>query len=165
MSIPHSLNPIHVITHYLIVQQRGVPEGSGSMQRRTIAVVNDDPAFIELVRELLEDEGYATTAYREGPTAVDFLQARTPDLLVLDIRLKQPEGGWAVLEALRADPRTRALPVIVCSADRPFLRRRAAALEEYGCGVLEKPFQIDALYALVAAMLAPASVERYDDLL
>lgn len=134
------------------------------MQRRTIAVVNDDPTFIELVRELLEDEGYATTAYREGPAAVAFLQATTPDLLVLDIRLEQPEGGWALLEALRADPRTRRLPVIVCSADLPFLRRRAAELEAYGCAVLEKPFQITRLYTLVAMMLGSATVEHYDEL-
>lgn len=131
-------------------QQKGAPVG-----RRTIAVVNDDPTFIEFVRELLEDEGYATTAYREGPTAAAFLQATRPDLLVLDIRLEQPEGGWAVLEELRADARTRSLPVIVCSADRPFLHRRAAELQAYRCAVLEKPFRITELYALVDAMLAP----------
>jgi CheY-like chemotaxis protein len=139
-------------------------EESGRMQRRTIAVVNDDPTFIELVRELLEEEGYTTTAQREGPAAVAFVQATMPDLLVLDIRLEQPEGGWVVLKALRADPRTRRLPVIVCSADQPFLRRRAAELEAYGCAVLEKPFQISRLYALVAMMLGSTAVERYDEL-
>lgn len=132
------------------------------MSRRTIAVVNDDPTFIALMCELLEDEGYATTAYREGPTAALFLQTTAPDLLVLDIRLEQPEGGWDVLQQLRADTRTRDLPVIVCSADRPFLQRRAAELQAYRCAVLEKPFRILELYALVDAMLLPEIPTRIE---
>ena len=124
------------------------------MAQATIAVVNNDTAFLELMGELLGGEGYRTLICKEGDKAYALVKERQPDLVVLDIRLDHPESGWTILELLRLDPATARIPVIVCSADGRFLREKAAALADLDCDVLEKPFDLDMLLAKVAAALA-----------
>jgi CheY-like chemotaxis protein len=121
----------------------------------TIAVVNDDTTFLTLMCELLEEEGYRAVAWREGHNAYEMIKRERPDLVVLDIRMERPDVGWQLLEVLELDPATRPIPVIVCSADVVFLRAKAARLAALGCAVLEKPFDLDGLLALVAAGVGP----------
>lgn len=118
-----------------------------------IAVVNDDSAFLELMAELLDSEGYDVFTNRAATSAFPELKARCPDLLILDIRMETPEAGWQLLELLALDPATRSLPVIVCSADAPFLRAKEPRLRELGYATLEKPFDLDELLATIAAYL------------
>ncbi|HEX5506824.1 MAG TPA: response regulator, partial [Thermomicrobiales bacterium] len=82
-----------------------------------------------------------------------------PDLVLLDIRMGHPEAGWQTLELLRLDPETTRIPVIVCSADTPFLRAKEGALRALRCDILEKPFDLDTLLAKVAAVLGAAGGE------
>ena len=124
------------------------------MARATIAVVNNDTAFLELMGELLGGEGYRTLICKEGDKAYALVKERQPDLVVLDVRLDHPESGWTILELLRLDPATARIPVIVCSADGRFLREKAASLSDLDCDVLEKPFDLDMLLAKVGAALA-----------
>jgi CheY-like chemotaxis protein len=119
-----------------------------------IAVVNDDADFLDLMRDLLHDEGYSVTVHRAAQHAYADLKAEDLDLIILDIRMETPEAGWQLLELLRLDPATTAIPVIVCSADTPFLRAKEAHLLERGCLTLEKPFNLDELLATVARALA-----------
>lgn len=111
-----------------------------------IAVVNDDTAFLDLVSELLALEGHDTLILRESRNAFERISEALPDLVILDIRMNAPENGWTVCELLKLDPRTRHLPIIVCSAAITDLRDRAAWLEEHSIGALPKPFDIDDLY-------------------
>jgi CheY-like chemotaxis protein len=120
-----------------------------------IAVVNNDTAFLELMQELLNDEGYETLIHKEGSTAYQKLKKEQPALLILDIRLGAPEEGWNVLELLKLDPQTASMPVIVCSADAVQLREKAPRLHELGCATLEKPFDLAELLALVAQHIGP----------
>lgn len=118
-----------------------------------IAVVDDDSALIDLICELLADEGYDTISHKVGNTAYKMIKAKQPDLVVLDIRLETPDAGWLILELIRLDPQTTAIPVIVCSADAQFLKAKEEHLREKGCCVLEKPFNLDELLATVATAL------------
>jgi two-component system phosphate regulon response regulator PhoB len=118
-----------------------------------IAVVNDDSAFLELMAELLEGEGYDVYTNRAATSAYPELKARRPDLLILDIRMETPEAGWQLLEVLALDPATRSIPAIVCSADAPFLRAKEPRLRELGYDTLEKPFDLDELLAKIAAFV------------
>jgi CheY-like chemotaxis protein len=124
-------------------------------QRPLIAVVNDDQVFIDLLRDLLTEEGYDVLTHPSGETAYALIRKKQPNLVILDMRLEHPEGGWMVLDLLRLDPETADLPVIVCSADAHFLRAKAAQLREEGCCVLEKPFRLDKLLALMEEALHP----------
>ena len=127
----------------------------------TITVVNDDTVFLELMRTLLEGEGYETMILREGGTAYQELKRLRPDLVVLDIRMDHPETGWQILELLRLDPATTSMPVIICTADTQAIRLKADYLREKHCDVLEKPFELDDLLAKVAAFVGPPPGPRH----
>ena len=82
-----------------------------------IAVINDDTAFLDLMRDLLETEGgYEAVICREWEDAHAFVKDQRPALVILDIRIGGEERGWTVLNLLTLDPETRRIPVIVCSA-------------------------------------------------
>ena len=120
-----------------------------------IAAIDDDPATLELLRELLAvSEGYDVVTCTVGEQAYDVVKAHRPDLIVLDIRMGGEEIGWTVLERLTLDPETRAIPVLVCSAGVASLAAHRPLLEGYGVEVLPKPFDLDALLEKVEACLA-----------
>jgi CheY-like chemotaxis protein len=120
-----------------------------------IAVVNDETTFIEMVRELLEQEHYQTVCYFSEQGAYEGIRASTPDLVILDLRMEHPESGWNVLELMKLDPLTATIPVILASADGHFLRNNAGRLYEKGCEILKKPFLLDELLAKVVQAIGP----------
>ncbi len=120
-----------------------------------IAVINDDTAFLQLMLDLLTDVGYDVTLHREGAGAHQQVRHEHPDLVILDIRMERPDSGWLVLEMLRLDPSTSEIPVIVCSADSHQLRDKHEMLRAQNCEPLEKPFDLDALLALVRRLVGP----------
>lgn len=122
-----------------------------------IAVVNDDTAFLQLMHDLLTEEGYRARIVKERQDAHGVIRNEHPDLVILDIRMDHPESGWTVLELIRLDPETAQIPVIVCSADHRFLQAKAEMLQQHHCGVLEKPFDLTELLSQVAAALAPGA--------
>jgi DNA-binding response OmpR family regulator len=120
-----------------------------------IAVINDDTAFLDLMEELLErEEGYDVSVCKEANNAYQFVKDSCPDLVILDIRVGHEENGWQILELLTLDPLTRPIPVIVCSAALHSLAEHQPLLQQYGCEMLAKPFDLDALLAKVEAGLA-----------
>ena len=123
--------------------------------RARIVLVDDDTAFLDLMRDLLEKiEGYEALVCKEGAQAHAFVKEARPDLVVLDIRMGNEEVGWTVLELLTVDPATQPIPVIVCSAAITELREHQPLLRRYRVEVLPKPFDLDALLEKVRAGLA-----------
>lgn len=118
-----------------------------------IAVVNDDTDFLTLMGELLEDRGWTAIIHREGDDAYQHIKNDLPDLVILDIRMGNPEEGWKVLELLTLDPETNVVPVIVCSAAIDDLREKQDWLDGKGISILPKPFDIDDLYQSVETAL------------
>ena len=125
-----------------------------------ITVVNDNPEFLGLVREILEDDRYDTvTVDGDQPDAIEAVRASRPDLLMIDLRNGSDElHGWDIAQEVRREPALAGLPVLVCSAD-------AAALEALKedltatrhVGTLTKPFRIDALTEAIDELLAEAA--------
>ncbi len=126
------------------------------MSRPLIAVVNDDTTFLQLMHDLLIDEGYEVFIEKEHGNAPAAIRKHRPDLIILDIRMDHPESGMQILEVIRLDPTTVNLPVIVCSADHRFLRDKEALLREKHCDILEKPFDLNDLLKKVHAVIGPA---------
>ncbi len=114
-----------------------------------VSVINDDTAFLALMHDVLEDAGYEVFLHREGAQAHPRVKEEQPDLIILDIRMEHPDSGWLVLELLRLDPATSDLPVIVCSADTIALQAKEEMLRRQDCQILEKPFDLDMLLAMV----------------
>jgi CheY-like chemotaxis protein len=113
------------------------------MARPLIALVDDDAAILDLLTEILADEGYQTISCRTGSEALEAIQKELPALVLLDMRLEYPESGWIVLEKLRHDPTTMDIPVMLCTADTRYLRECEQQLRAQGCDILEKPFDLD----------------------
>ncbi len=126
-----------------------------------IAIVEDDPGLREMMAFLLGDEGFAVIAWLSGAGAHAMILRERPDVLLLDLRLEECRTGMAVLDEIRNDPRTRDTAVIVCSGDTHFLHEHGAMLRARGCGVVEKPFDIGELFAMIRGFAtAPGATDR-----
>lgn len=125
-----------------------------------ITVVNDNPEFLELMGDLLEDEHYATTTIDgDDENALDRIIDSRPDLLIIDLRMGS-EGlhGWEIAQEVRAEPSLNGLPVLVCSADTLAVQALAEDLgETKDVETLLKPFAIDELTSAVDRLLAGAA--------
>lgn len=83
--------------------------------KNQILIVDDENDCAELLRYHLEKEGYEPVIARNGEEAIDAVQCRTPDAVLLDIMM--PElNGWEVCRILRESTKGKALPVIMLSA-------------------------------------------------
>jgi two-component system, NtrC family, response regulator GlrR len=137
-----------------------------SESRPLVAVINDDPAFLELLSTFLtEDCNWRVVVWADGIDAVSKLRAHRPDVVILDIRLEDHDSGRAILAEIRRDTSLRAIPVIVCTADSQFLREHSGLLSELGADVLEKPFDLDTLESKVEQALAACDTSATADLL
>jgi len=128
-------------------------ESSGPRAR--IAVINDDTEFLDLMRELLEqEEHYEVVICKEWDGAYQFVREQMPDLIIQDIRIGGEEHGWTILNLLTLDPRTRPIPMIVCSAAIQSLHQHQEWLSQYGIRALPKPFDLDTLLTTIEEIIA-----------
>ncbi|HID95000.1 MAG TPA: response regulator [Candidatus Latescibacteria bacterium] len=92
----------------------GPPRVKGRLDKGPVMIVEDDPASNDLLSFYIRQEGYETTQIYEGTNVVEEAARLKPLLLVLDIMLPGKDG-WTVLQELKADPRTRDIPVVIVS--------------------------------------------------
>lgn len=98
----------------------------------TIALVDDDTTLLDLMHDLLTDEGYQTTIHPSRAVTYQQLRDQQPNLIIQDMHIGDERDGWAVLDLLALDPTTTHLPIIVCSTDRRFLDAKADYLHKHG---------------------------------
>jgi CheY-like chemotaxis protein len=122
-------------------------------ERPLVLVVNDDTAFLELMEQLLHDEGYEAEALKSTKNALDHIKKRRPSVIVLDVRINNEEAGLLLLDLITLDPDTRSIPVIIASANLQALAGREDELRAKGIYVIAKPFDIDDLAALIRTAL------------
>lgn len=115
---------------------------------RSIVVVEDDLATLEMMQDILASEGYRVLTCTNGAALSAVLQD-LPDLIILDVLLPGTDG-LELCRQLKADTRTRHVPVILYSA----LRIDTEEVEASGTNsFLWKPFQLEELLALVQQAL------------
>ena len=117
----------------------------------TILVVEDEPAILELLKVNLVDAGYDVRAAPDAETAQTMLRESLPDLLLLDWMLPG-QSGLAFAKQLRADARTKELPVIMVTA-RTDEADRVAGLEAWVDDYVTKPFSPRELKARIKSVL------------
>lgn len=120
----------------------------------TILVVEDDEPIRLALGELLQLEGYDVMLACDGHEALELLARETPALMVTDLEMPRIDGA-ALCRRVREDPGTRDVPIVVLSAahDLGPVRRFADA-------VVRKPFDIDALTAMLAQFIRPTLLPR-----
>ena len=110
---------------------------AGSVTARVL-IAEDEPNIVESLSFLLKREGLDVTAVLDGEETLRALQADVPDVVILDVMLPSLDG-FSILKQIRADPRLKALRVIVLTAKGQAQDRRTA--EEIGADAfITKPF-------------------------
>lgn len=124
-----------------------------------ILLVEDEPAQREVIAYNLAAEGYAVTEAGDGEEAMLMIAENPPDLVILDWMMPNL-SGIEVCRRLKADPETRAIPVIMLSA-RMDIPDRVRGLETGADDYISKPYSMAELMARIRANLRranPASV-------
>jgi CheY-like chemotaxis protein len=115
---------------------------------KRVLIVEDEIDLVEVLRAVLEDEGYAVDSAPNGRAALKLLDDGTaPDLLLVDVMMPVLSGDELVVQ-LAADPGRSHLPVVMMSAVEP-----APAARAHARVFLRKPFSIEALTSTVAQVL------------
>jgi two-component system, cell cycle response regulator DivK len=122
---------------------------------RWILLVEDHPTCAKLTRRVLESEGYAVVVAESAADAVWQLEISPPDVVLLDLKLPDRDG-LSLLRDLRADPRTRDLPVVALTA-LSMVGDRERGLDA-GCNdYLTKPLDAAQLRAALARCMPNAA--------
>jgi two-component system alkaline phosphatase synthesis response regulator PhoP len=132
---------------------RATPE---QMSRKYVYVVNGSPEFLDIIRELLQDEHYNVTTTNFVPQSFATIEAAQPSLLIIDLVLGE-QAGWDLLGALRGAVSTREIPVLLVSTTERLLDEARAQHEVFGGDrYLVKPFNLDELLGIVNELIGAA---------
>jgi two-component system alkaline phosphatase synthesis response regulator PhoP len=116
-----------------------------------ILVVDDEKDIVNLVSYNLEKEGFKVLKAYDGETALQMVQTRNPDLVILDLMLPGVQG-LEVCKAIRKNPRSASLPIIMLTAKGDEVDR-VLGLEMGADDYVAKPFSVRELSARVRAIL------------
>ena len=116
-----------------------------------ILVVEDDPDIAELIAHYLEKAGYTVESLATGAAVMPKVRRQPPDLVVLDLMLPELDG-LMICQAMRSDPQTAAIPIIMVTA-RGDEADRITGLELGADDYVTKPFSPKELAARVTALL------------
>ena len=126
-----------------------------------IVVVEDEPAIAELISINLRHAGHQVVIAPTAEAARHEIDAKLPDLVVLDWMLPG-QSGLALARQWRADARTRELPIIMLTA-RGEEADKVAALDAGADDYLTKPFSTNELMARIRAVLRRKAPEALED--
>lgn len=124
--------------------------------RATVLVIDDDLASCDQVRRRLVRLGYGVEVAHAGEAGLALARSLKPDVITLDVMMSGMDG-WAVLEALKADPELAAIPVVMMS----LLENRELASTLGAADSLTKPVhqsQLDQLLATIRSVERPRPV-------
>lgn len=116
-----------------------------------VLIVDDDPAILNMLDELLQDEKYETFLATDGNEAISIARTKQPDLILMDLMLPAMDGAEAI-RRLKRDPKTESIHIIAMSAGAN-LRMHADQLP--ADSVIGKPFDLNTLLAGVALHVSP----------
>ena len=116
----------------------------------TILVVDDSDVIRSLIVLNLELEGFSVREARDGQECLDIVGEVRPDLITLDAAMPRLDG-FGTVEALRANPETRAIPIVMVSAraqGSDVARGKALGVDAY----ITKPFEPEHLVLTVRSL-------------
>ncbi len=122
------------------------------MSAPTVLVVEDDPVILRLLEVNFELEGFAVLLAHDGAEGLRVARANTPDVIVSDIMMPHT-SGLELVTTLKADPRTKGIPIILLSAKAQTSDLKTgmdAGADDY----VTKPFEPLDLVERVNALLA-----------
>ncbi len=123
------------------------------MAGETILCIEDEPQMIDLIRLILEDQGYRVLGAEGGQQGLEVMRAEKPDLILLDLMMPEMDGG-DVFHHMKEEVELRDIPVIVVTAKAAPIDKvlwvNVAKVDDY----VTKPFGPGELIASVEKVLA-----------
>jgi signal transduction histidine kinase/CheY-like chemotaxis protein len=152
-----------------VTEPGGVPPGPDPRRQtgtetteRTLLLVEDNLANLRLVEAMLRRRpGITLLPAMQGRLAIELAHEHQPDLILLDLHLPDLPGREVLLR-LRADPRTRHIPVVISSADAS-PGRVQRLLEEGAFDFVSKPLDVGRFLEVVDAALAQPGAHPLDE--
>ncbi len=146
--------PVRTTWSATSVHQKGITMTADARQPH-ILVVNDTQEILDLMQELLEEEGYRVTTSLARLDLAKIKQI-APDIIVQDLLFEgNQETGWKMLHLMRLDPELARIPLILCTAATRTVNdpEMAEQLDRLGIRVVLKPFNIEELLTALAETL------------
>ena len=116
----------------------------------TILIADDDEGIRELLRELLDSEGYRVQEATNGAEAIASIAANRPHAVLMDLMMPVVSGVEATA-MIKRDPRTASIPVLAMSAGRNIV---ALQNDIPADDFIAKPFELSTLIAAIAALIS-----------
>jgi len=117
----------------------------------SILVVDDDPEISTLLSTRLGKRGYKVSTASDGNKALEIARRDLPDLVILDVMMPG-KSGWEVARALKQDPETDSIKIVMLSAIGPATNSMTAPL--YGADAhIDKPFEFEEVERVIAELI------------
>lgn len=120
--------------------------------KSTILVIDDNPDLLDIVDAILSEAGFVVAKALSGEAGLSVAGTLHPGLILLDINMPQMDG-WEVLRLLKADAKTRDIPVAIFSV-RTDLKDKIFGMQRGAVDYISKPFQYDRLAERVNRIMA-----------
>lgn len=131
--------------------------------KKHIFVINDVDAVLDVMRDLLQDEGYNVSldnfSDRDLSQTVQRVSEAGPDAIILDLMVGDEAMGWQLLQLFKLNRDLVDIPVIVCTASIQKARELGAHLQSLNVAVVYKPFDIDVILEAVASVIEIGKVD------
>ena len=118
-------------------------------QQPHVLCINHSPEILALQKALLEDEGFRVTTHSRLEKDLDKVAELAPDVIIIDYMWTSSDDEWVFLTMLTMSPRTRHIPLILCTAAVQQAKDLQEHLYEMGIRIVLKPFDIDHLARVV----------------
>lgn len=145
-----------------VQQDRRVRARTNAKEDTKALIIDDSPTIVAALKKILRSAGYVTLEAFDAESGVEIARQEKPDLVFLDIILPGM-NGFAALRAIRREPLTRDIPVIMISgneqATEQFFGSRIGADD-----FMKKPFSRFEVFARIERLLDPEGVPRRKDL-
>ena len=124
---------------------------NNQIPKADILAIDDTPENLALLSQMLTEKGYKVRSVTKGSTALRGAKAAPPDLILLDVKMPEMDG-YEVCQHLKANDRTRNIPVIFISALGDVFDK-VKAFQVGGVDYITKPFQVEEVLARLSTHL------------
>lgn len=130
------------------------------MGKKQFLVADDDPDVLQVVKAILEHEGFQVRTARDGEQAYKLLRKRSFDAVILDMNMPKARGD-KVLQLIRRSSKLKDIPVMLITGDvREAQRIQENGIAKLASSYLIKPFSTRDLIKCVRALVASEKVEQ-----
>jgi CheY-like chemotaxis protein len=121
------------------------------MSKASILVVDDDPEIVTMLSARLSKRGYQVSTASDGAKAIELAKGERFDIVLLDVMMPG-KSGWEVARALKQDPQTQDVKIVMVSAIGEKTNEITAPI--YGADAhVDKPFEFEHLERVIARLL------------